>query len=100
MSLAIDETGVSPIEPFDTKGLGGHPRGLTTLFFTEMWERFSFYGMRALLLLYMTKSLAEGGLQFDQKYAALIYGTYASSVYWTPLIGGWLADKIFGARRA
>jgi POT family proton-dependent oligopeptide transporter len=100
MSLAIDETGVSPIKPIDTGGIGGHPRGLTTLFFTEMWERFSFYGMKALLLLYMTKSLAEGGLAFEQKYAALIFGTYASSVYWTPLIGGWLADKIFGARRA
>ncbi|MDQ3906779.1 MAG: peptide MFS transporter, partial [Acidobacteriota bacterium] len=71
-----------------------------TLFFTEMWERFSFYGMKALLMLYMTKSLAEGGLAFDTKYAGLIFGTYASSVYWTPLIGGWLADKVFGTRRA
>ena len=78
----------------------GHPRGLSTLFFTEMWERFSYYGMRAILTLYMTKTLAEGGLGFDEKYASLIYATYVSSVWYLPLIGGWLADKIFGARRA
>src|ERR687886_593275 len=100
MSVAIDETGATGTDVMDTGGIGGHPRGLTTLFFTEMWERFSFYGMKAILFLYMTKALAEGGLQFDQKYAGLIMGTYASGVYWTPLIGGWLADKYLGARRA
>ncbi|MDT7809697.1 MAG: proton-dependent oligopeptide transporter, family [Acidobacteriota bacterium] len=100
MSVAIDSTGVSRGPGPDTSGIGGHPRGLTTLFFTEMWERFSYYGMRAILMLYMTKALAEGGLAFDTKYAGLIFGTYASSVYWTPLVGGWLADKVFGTRRA
>jgi POT family proton-dependent oligopeptide transporter len=100
MSVAIDETGAVGTDVMDTGGIGGHPRGLTTLFFTEMWERFSFYGMKAILFLYMTKALAEGGLAFDQKYAGLIMGTYASGVYWTPLIGGWLADKYLGARRA
>jgi POT family proton-dependent oligopeptide transporter len=65
-----------------------------------MWERFSYYGMRALLTLYMTKSLAEGGLAFDEKYAGLIYASYVSSVWYLPLIGGWLADKVLGARRA
>src|SRR5438094_5315762 len=65
-----------------------------------MWERFSYYGMRAILTLYMTKTLAEGGLAFDEKYAALIYATYVSSVWYLPLIGGWLADRVFGARRA
>ena len=100
MSVAVDETGASAVEVKDTGGIGGHPRGLTTLFFTEMWERFSFYGMKALLVLYMTKPVAEGGLAFDEKYSGLIAGTYFSSVYWTPLIGGWLADKVFGARRA
>jgi POT family proton-dependent oligopeptide transporter len=100
MSVAVDSTGVSREEVRDTSGIGGHPRGLTTLFFTEMWERFSYYGMRAILMLYMTKALAEGGLAFDTKYAGLIFGTYASSVYWTPLVGGWLADKVFGTRRA
>ena len=78
----------------------GHPRGLSTLFFTEMWERFSYYGMRAILTLYMTKSFAEGGLGFDEKYASIIYATYVSSVWYLPLPGGWLADRIFGARRA
>jgi proton-dependent oligopeptide transporter, POT family len=100
MSVAVDNTGVSREEVRDTAGIGGHPRGLSTLFFTEMWERFSYYGMRAILMLYMTKALAEGGLAFDTKYAGLIFGTYASSVYWTPLVGGWLADKVFGTRRA
>ena len=78
----------------------GHPRGLSTLFFTEMWERFSYYGMRAILTLYMTKTFAEGGLGFDEKYASIIYATYVSSVWYLPLVGGWLADRVFGARRA
>ena len=65
-----------------------------------MWERFSYYGMRAILTLYMTKSFAEGGLGFDEKYAGIIYATYVSSVWYLPLPGGWLADRIFGARRA
>ena len=78
----------------------GHPRGLSTLFFTEMWERFSYYGMRAILLLYMTKAFSEGGLALDEKYAGLIYGTYVSSVWYLPLPGGWIADRILGARRA
>jgi proton-dependent oligopeptide transporter, POT family len=100
MSLPVDSTGASPTRTPDTGGLGGHPRGLTTLFFTEMWERFSFYGLRAILFLYMTTELAKGGLGFDTPYAGLIMGTYTSGVYWTPLIGGWLADKWLGARRA
>lgn len=78
----------------------GHPGGLSTLFFTEMWERFSYYGMRAILTLYMTKSLVEGGLGFDERYASIIYATYVSSVWYLPLIGGWLADRLLGARRA
>ena len=78
----------------------GHPAGLSTLFFTEMWERFSYYGMRAILLLYMTKAFAEGGLALDEKYAGIIYATYVSSVWYLPLPGGWLADRVLGARRA
>jgi POT family proton-dependent oligopeptide transporter len=89
----------TPATSYD-RGFMGHPSGLSTLFFTEMWERFSYYGMRAILTLYMTKSLAEGGLNFDEKYAGIIYATYVSSVWYLPLIGGWLADRIFGARRA
>src|SRR6266581_2663990 len=99
MSTPIDGTAVTATSEMD-RGFFGHPRGLSTLFFTEMWERFSYYGMRALLTLYMTKTLAEGGLSFDEKYASVIYATYVSSVWYLPLIGGWLADKILGARRA
>src|SRR4030095_7228031 len=99
MSTSVDATGVSPVPVTDT-GFFGHPRGLSTLFFTEMWERFSFYGLRAILFLSMTTAVAKGGLEFPRPYAGLIMATYASSVYWTPLIGGWLADKWLGARRA
>ncbi len=78
----------------------GHPRGLSTLFFTEMWERFSFYGLRALLILFMTAAVAQGGLGFDTAKAGIIYGTYTSLVYLTNLPGGWLADRFLGQRRA
>jgi len=78
----------------------GHPRGLSTLFFTEMWERFSYYGMRALLLLYMTAPLAAGGLGFDEAQGGAIYGLYTSMVYMTALPGGWIADRLIGQRKA
>ncbi len=78
----------------------GHPRGLSTLFFTEMWERFSFYGMRALLILFMVASPESGGLGFDTVRAGAIYGLYASMVYLTALPGGWVADHLIGAQRA
>ena len=78
----------------------GHPRGLATLFFTELWERFSYYGMRALLILFMTAPLAAGGLGFDTGKAGIIYGTYVGLVYFTALPGGWLADRFLGQRRA
>ena len=78
----------------------GHPKGLYLLFFTEMWERFSYYGMRAILILYLTKKLMEGGLGMDEKNAMLLYGYFAGFVYFTPLIGGWLADRYLGKRLA
>jgi len=78
----------------------GHPIGLSTLFFTEMWERFSYYGMRAFLVLYMTASVATGGMGIDTATAAVIYGIYTSSVYLMNIPGGWLADKVLGQRRA
>src|ERR1044072_5975159 len=96
MSTPLDGTGTMPDAALD-RGFFGHPRGLSTLFFTEMWERFSYYGMRAILTLYMTKSFAEGGMGLDEKYAGIIYATY---VCYLPLPGGWLADRILGARRA
>lgn len=86
-------------EPSGKKFLG-HPVGLYLLFFTELWERFSYYGMRAILILYLTKSYLEGGLGFDESYAGLLYGWFTGLVYFTPLIGGWLADKYLGHRKA
>lgn len=78
----------------------GHPRGLSTLFFTEMWERFSYYGMRALLILFMTAAVADGGLGFDVAKAGAIYALYTSLVYFANLPGGWVADRILGQRRS
>jgi proton-dependent oligopeptide transporter, POT family len=78
----------------------GHPRGLATLFFTEMWERFSYYGMRALLILFMTATVENGGLGFDTRLAGVVYGIYTALVYMTNLPGGWIADRFIGARRA
>lgn len=85
--------------PFDTSFFG-HPRGLATLFFTEMWERFSYYGMRALLILFMTASVEKGGLGFPVAKAGAIYGLYTAMVYLLSLPGGWVADRITGSRRA
>ena len=85
--------------PLDT-AFFGHPRGLSTLFFTEMWERFSFYGLRALLILFMTADPATGGLGFDAVTAGAIYGLYTSMVYMATLPGGWIADQILGPQRA
>src|SRR5258708_31620734 len=78
----------------------GHPRGLATLFFTEMWERFSYYGMRAILIFYLTASLAKGGLGFADSKAGAIYGLYTAMVYLLCLGGGWIADLFTGQRRA
>lgn len=78
----------------------GHPRGLATLFFTEMWERFSYYGMRALLLLYMVSSIENGGLGFNEKTGGAIYGLYTMLVYLLALPGGWIADNILGLRKS
>jgi POT family proton-dependent oligopeptide transporter len=84
----------------DSRGFFGHPRGLSTLFFTELFERFSFYGMRALLILFMTAAVEKGGLGFDKTKAGAIYGLYGAGVYLTAMPGGWLADRLFGQRRA
>ena len=84
----------------DEKTIWGHPRGLATLFFTEMWERFSYYGMRALLILFMTTAVIDGGLGFDDKTSGAIYGLYTMGVYLLALPGGWLADRLFGLKKS
>jgi proton-dependent oligopeptide transporter, POT family len=78
----------------------GHPPGLSTLFFTEMWERFSYYGMRALLILFMTAATVEGGLGLEVATAGAIYGLYTAAVYLAAVPGGWLADRVIGLRQA
>jgi POT family proton-dependent oligopeptide transporter len=88
------------LPPSDDRAFFGHPRGLSTLFFTEMWERFSYYGMRALLILFMTAATAKGGLGFDTATAGALYGLYTSMVYLASLPGGWIADRLLGQRRA
>src|ERR1043166_5780104 len=78
----------------------GHPPALRTLFLTEMWERFSFYGLRPLLVLFMSAALADRGFGFDRNQASAIVGIYAASVYLSSLPGGWIADRLLGLRRA
>ncbi|WP_066221583.1 peptide MFS transporter [Formosa haliotis] len=82
------------------KLLMGHPSGLFVLFFTEMWERFSYYGMRAILVLFLTSAIIDGGWAWSREDALGLYGTYTMLVYFSPILGGILADKIFGYRRA
>ena len=91
--IATTATDRPPV--LDDRALLGHPRGLGLIFITEMWERFSFYGMRALLILYLVNAL-----QWDTASAANLYGTYTMSVYVTPIIGGYLADRFIGTRRS
>src|ERR1700754_4896463 len=82
-------------------GFFGHPRCLATLFFTEMWERFSFYGIRPMLIAFMIVALRDGGVcGFDRATAASILAIYAASVYLTSLPGGWIADRWLGLRNA
>ena len=89
-----------PRAPAEDRRFFGHPRGLATLFFTEMWERFSFYGLRPLLVLFMTAALAQGGWGFSRDQASAIVGIYAFSVYLASLPGGWVADRLLGLQRA
>ncbi|WP_449621562.1 peptide MFS transporter [Robertmurraya sp. Marseille-Q9965] len=82
------------------KGFFGHPKGLFTLFFTEFWERFSYYGMKAILVYYMYYEVSKGGLGIDESTALAIVSIYGSLVYMSGIIGGWLADRIFGTSKA
>lgn len=87
---------VEPITPAPQS----HPRGLYTLFFTEMWERFSYYGMRALLVLFMVDAVKHGGMELTDQVATAIYGLYTAAVYLAALPGGWVADRFIGAQRS
>ena len=90
----------STLKAIESRGFFGHPSGLSTLFFTEMWERFSYYGLRPLLVLFMSAALAEGGFGIERSQASAIVGIYAASVYLASLPGGWVADRWLGLRRA
>ena len=87
-------------DPYQDTSFFGHPRGLATLFFTEMWERFSYYGMRAFLLLYMVTPAAQGGLGFSDPDGTSIYGTYTGSVWGGAILGGIVADRFLGQYRS
>jgi POT family proton-dependent oligopeptide transporter len=101
-AVAVTHDEPPPVDPrlIADRSFFGHPRGLSTLFFTEMWERFSYYGIRPLLVLFMIAALADGGFGFDRATASSIVGIYASSVYLASLPGGWIADRWLGLRRA
>ncbi|CAH8772924.1 peptide MFS transporter [Paenibacillus dendritiformis] len=88
------------IESVPQKGFFGHPKGLFTLFFTEFWERFSYYGMRAILVFFMYYEVSRGGLGFPENTALAIMSIYGSLVYMSGIIGGWMADRILGTSRA
>lgn len=90
----------APIPSMYDRSFFGHPRGLSTLYFTEMWERFSYYGMRALLILFMTASVERGGLGFTDSKAGAIYGLYTAMAYLLGLPGGWVADRVLGPRKS
>jgi POT family proton-dependent oligopeptide transporter len=99
MDLAPSTAAAAPeLRPGAT--LFGHPRGLTTLFLTEMWERFSHYGMRAILVLFMVTAVAHGGLGIGDRAANSIYGLFVATSYLLSLFGGWIADRLIGAQRA
>jgi len=95
----VTDGGLRPTAAED-RSFFGHPRGLSTLFFTEMWERFSYYGIRPLLVLFMAAALNEGGFGIERSQASAIVGIYAASVYLASLPGGWVADRLLGLRRA
>lgn len=97
MNQAVDSAVQAPAAG---KQLFGQPRGLATLFLTEMWERFAYYGARAILVLFMTAAVARGGLGLEDKTASSIYGLYLAGGYLSCVIGGWIADRLIGAQRA
>src|SRR6187455_2353856 len=99
-AISPEPASPSPLRAVPDTSFFGHPGGLSTLFFTEVWERFSYYGIRPLLVLYMTAALLDGGFGFDRQTASAIVGIYAAGVYLASLPGGWIADRWLGLRRA
>jgi POT family proton-dependent oligopeptide transporter len=99
-TTTLDIPSLAPSTVSTDRAFFGHPRGLSTLFFAEMWERFSYYGMRGFLILYMTAAISKGGMGLNVATAGAIYGTYTSLVYLMSLPGGWIADRLIGQRRA
>ncbi len=99
-SLPVPDSTPHVPEEMHTGGIGGHPKGLSNLFFAELWERFSYYGMCALLTLFMIAPMAAGGLGFDQQQASSVYGNYTMASYMLCILGGFIADNFIGARRA
>jgi POT family proton-dependent oligopeptide transporter len=105
LTVMSQNDGVQPPHPQDAtdtvdRSFFGHPRGLMTLFGTELWERFSYYGMRAILLYYLTATIADGGLGLDSDTGLAVTSIYGASVYLLSVVGGWFADRVVGARRA
>ncbi|HEY0349861.1 MAG TPA: peptide MFS transporter, partial [Pyrinomonadaceae bacterium] len=100
MSEPMDVPASNQQMPSADRSFFGHPRGLSTLFFTEFWERFSFYGLRPLLVLFMSTAILSGGFGIPRNQASAIVGIYAASVYLASLPGGWVADRLLGLRRS
>src|SRR5882724_149300 len=100
MSEPMDMPASNQQMPSADRSFFGHPRGLSTLFFTEFWERFSFYGLRPLLVLFMSTAILSGGFGIPRNQASAIVGIYAASVYLASLPGGWVADRLLGLRRS
>lgn len=88
------------VETVPQHGFFGHPRGLGILFFVEFWERFSYYGMRAILLYYLYFTVSQGGLGLDKITAQQIMAMYGSLIFMTGILGGWVADRLLGSRRS
>lgn len=101
MSQLKDEALVSHLEQLQVDNIlvKGHPAGLFVLFFTEMWERFSYYGMRALLTIFLISEIVNGGWGWSNEEAMKLYGLYTGFVFLTPLIGGVIADRLLGYKK-